>query len=522
MQGPPRDYATPEASPKAPGAKATKHGLSILGAKIFFILSGLLQQALLGRVLGMSGYGALSTALSASSLVYNPVVQSSLQGVSRTVAQNHLHPEQALRRVLRVHLGGAVGVACIFLVGAGPLARALGASHLSSTFTTLSLVLLVYGLYAPLIGALNGSGRLHLQAFFDVLSATLRTVGLVVGAYLGIQLFPSLPSGGALGAASGFVASSAIVLVIAGVLTGTGEKGGTSPTSRQYLGRLLPLFFGQFLLNILFQADALLLRRFAASAALAEHGSEILADPFVGAYRAAQLFSFLPYQLLSSVTLVLFPLLARAQSEQDGKTVALYVAQGMRLSLVALGAMLSVLIAFPSALLRLVYGADAAMLGAPALTVLGPSLGLLAVLGVLTTCLNGLGQERKTMMSMFVAVLTVLVAATVFTRSVPLGSELLVRTALGTGLALLLATGVAGWFLYKEVGAWVRIPSVARILLTIALAGALGRALQPDRTWLVVPLSAVVFLVYVGGLIALGEIGKADLASFRARSRRSG
>ena len=41
------------------------------------------------------------------------------------------------------------------------------------------------------------------------------------------------------------------------------------------------------------------------------------ADALAGAYGVAQLFCFLPYQLLLSVTFVLFPLLASAKRETD-------------------------------------------------------------------------------------------------------------------------------------------------------------------------------------------------------------
>ena len=38
--------------------------------------------------------------------------------------------------------------------------------------------MVLYGVYAPLIGALNGQRRFFAQAGFDILAATLRTVGL--------------------------------------------------------------------------------------------------------------------------------------------------------------------------------------------------------------------------------------------------------------------------------------------------------------------------------------------------------
>jgi len=501
----------------------------------------------------MGGYGALSTALSACSIVYNPLVQASLQGVGRVVAQAEHDREQALRRTLRVHAAIALVFSCVFFLVAPTLAKAIGAPHLSKTLRLLSCVLLVYGLYAPLIGAFNGQGRLHLQAFFDVLSAALRSVGLVVGACFGYHFTNGTSEGGAFGASLGFCLSSSLVLIVAAFVAGVVRTGGlpepvqaelsqserdqaelsqaergqleqsqaksSLPSAAEYTRRLLPLLLGHLLLNLLFQADGLLVRRFAASAAVAAGFSELAADPYVGAYRAAQLFSFLPYQLLSSITLVLFPILARAQVRGGKAEVAHYVAQGSRLALVLLGAMLSALVAFPSALVRLVYGADAALLGGPTLAVLGPCLGLLALLGLITSCLNGLGHERKTFLAVAVAVGSVLAISTLATRGVPLGPELLIRTALGTGVGLLAATLLAGLFLYREVGPWLRLGTLCKVTLGILGAGLLGRSFAPERALAVLWLGPVVLALYVGVLVATGELKYREMREFLARPR---
>ena len=83
---------------------AGRGGLAITFAKVYFILLGLVQQILLPRVLGMGGYGALSRALSVSSIAYNPVVTTSIQGVSRAVAaSSEAEQPHTIRRVVKVH-----------------------------------------------------------------------------------------------------------------------------------------------------------------------------------------------------------------------------------------------------------------------------------------------------------------------------------------------------------------------------------------------------------------------------------
>jgi stage V sporulation protein B len=399
------------------GRRTGRGGLAVTAAKVYFILTGLVQQIALKGVLGLEGYGALSTALGTASIAYNPVVGASIQGVSHAVATaSQAEQAAALRRTLRVHalLAGLVGSA--FFLLAPTAGRVMGAPHVIAALRLLALVLLVYGLYAPLVGVLNGRTQFGSQAALDALAATLRTLGLIGGAlWLGRSgLVGSGETSGVEGATLGFAISAALELVVAvarvraghggaravaapsTVAHGSGAQSGeTGRSVRDYLRYLLPILAGQVLLNLLFQADALLLRRFAADAALAAGLHATAADPLIGAYRAAQLFCFLPYQLVLSVSLVIFPVLARAHARGNRSEVALYVRQGTRLGLVVSGLLVSVTAGLPGPLLKLVFGSDAARIGADAMTLLSPGLGTLAVLGVLTAVLNGLGAPRQ-------------------------------------------------------------------------------------------------------------------------------
>src|SRR3954470_22363604 len=96
-----------EPSKEAPDAthaqKAGRGGLAVLAAKVFFIGTGLIQQALLPRAIGLADYGALSRVLAVSNVFNNVVVASSTQGVSRTVAAAGTAEREALRATLRVH-----------------------------------------------------------------------------------------------------------------------------------------------------------------------------------------------------------------------------------------------------------------------------------------------------------------------------------------------------------------------------------------------------------------------------------
>lgn len=513
--------AEPSPGAEAPnaGQRAGRGGIAVTGAKIYFILAGLVQQVALKHALGLEGYGALSSALAAASIVYNPIVSASIQGVSHAVATA---PDgrraRVVRRTLAVHGLLALGLGVAFFALAPSLGELTGAGHIVTALRVLSAVLVIYGLYAPLVGALNGQTRFVTQAGLDALAATLRTLGLIGGA-VALARWGSPEFGGVEGAALGFALSSLLVLLVALRKVGTGSSQlGTNESSTQsdtasrsrYLRYIWPILVGQVLLNLLFQADQLLLRRFSADAALRAGLQATAADPLVGAYRATQLFCFLPYQLVISVSIVLFPLLARAHRDADRAALARYVRQGMRLAMIAGGMIVSVTSGLARPLLRLVFGAEAALLAAAPMQVLALGLGNLALLGVLTAVLNSLEQQRSSLVVTGLACLLVVGLCLGRVQGLPFGPELLWQTALATSSALLVATLVAAWLVRRAAGAVVAPATVLRVLCALAAAMGVAR-LFPALPPLATPvLSALVGASYLLALVVLRELKASD------------
>jgi len=508
---------SPGAEAPDAGQRAGRGGIAVTGAKIYFILTGLVQQVALKQALGLEGYGALSSALAAASIVYNPIVAASIQGVSHAVATApDARRARVLRRTLQVHGLVALGLGGGFFALAPSLGELTGAEHIVAALRVLSAVLVIYGLYAPLVGALNGQTRFVSQAGLDALAATLRTLGLIGGA-CALGRWGSPEFGAVEGAALGFALSSLLVLLVALRKVGIGSRpsvdssiGSGSSSSSRYLRYIWPILAGQVLLNLLFQADQLLLRRFSADAAVRAGLEATAADPLVGAYRATQLFCFLPYQLVISVSIVLFPMLARAHRDADREALGRYVRQGMRLALIGGGLIVSVTCGLASPLLRLVFGSEAALLAAAPMQLLALGLGNLALLGLLTAVLNSLEQQRSSLIVTGLACLLVVGLCLARVRGSPFGPELLWNTALATSSALLLATLVAAWLVRRAAGAVVAPATVLRVLL--ALAAAIGGArLLPSLPPLATPLlSLLVAASYLLALIALRELDGSD------------
>ncbi len=493
--------------------RAGRGGVAVLAAKVFFVGSGLLQQVLLPWAVGLAGYGALARVLAPASILNNVVIASSVQGVSRVVARSLGREREAFRSVVRVHLPLALALAVGFGVMAPAFAAFQGAPHIAPPLAVMALVVLLYGTYAPLIGLLNGRGEFTRQAGLDISFAVLRT-GFMVGVG---WLFVRRAWAGVTGAALGFVIAAACIIPLAAHLAlplRSSDEGPCGPTlsARSYLAELWPLAAAQFCTNAVMQVDITMLGHFLSARA----SSVTVADEWVGVYRACQLFAFLPYQLLLSITQVLFPMLARARAEGDDARVRLYVERGARLAALASGLMVSVLVAMPASVLRFAYAPEIAERGAPTLRILALGQGAYTMLAIATTILASLGRERRAFQITLGALAAVLLACVALASQATFGEMQLQATALGTTIGLTLTLVAAALQVRHVTGGFVPMATAARVLFALAVASAAG-SFMPPLGRLLTPLAAVgVAVAYVAVLAASRELTRDDVHALRA------
>ncbi len=492
--------------------------MAILGAKLFFLVAGFVQQPLLRIAVGLNDFGGLAQALIVANTVNNVVVASGTQGVSRAVAQAKGQEDAALRAVLRVHVPLALVVAGAMIAAAPIYARFERAEDVVAPLCVLAGVALLYGLYAPLIGYLNGRSRFGRQALLDVTFAFLRTAGLVGFGYA----FVKNGASGVLGTTVGWVAATAAVLPLAARSTGLGRRlrRGASPptgvpTGRAYLAMLGPIAGAQLCTNVLMQIDIALLGRFlsvrALSVGLSAAAQRDVVKQWLAIYKECQTFAFLPYQLLFSVTLVLFPVVARARADKDEAAVRAYVGRGARLAAIFCGLLVGVVVAMPESMLAFAYGTADAARGADVLRTMAIAQAAFAMLGIATTILTSLARERTAAFVTLAAVLAVAIGCWIIVPGAELGRAQLVRSAAASGAALVTTLVVAAGIVRAEAGAFVPWATVARVGFALAACVAVGLFL-PRVPRLATPLVAlVVGAAYLALLVVTREIGRDDL-----------
>jgi stage V sporulation protein B len=503
---------------------AGRGGLAVLGAKVFFLVVGFVQQPLLRLAVGLSDFGGLAQALVVANTVNNVVVASGTQGVSRAVAGAPGHEAEALRGALRVHVPIAIAVAGAMVIAAPLYATFEHASDVIPPLLVLAGVALLYGLYAPLIGALNGTRRFGRQAALDVTFATLRTVGLIGFGYA----FARRGMSGVLGTTLGWVAAAACIVPLAARATGLGAPLPPGPrppgvqTGRAYFAMLLPIAGAQLCTNALLQMDIALLGRFLSQGVAAGADPEAqrqAVKAWVAIYKECQTFAFLPYQLLFSVTLILFPMLARARAEGDEVAVRTYVARGARLAAIFGGLLVCVVVAMPASMLSFAYGKADAVRGADVLRLMVLGQGAFTMLGIATTVLTSLGRERSAAVVTLGAVVAVALACVLLVSGAPFGHTQLIRSAEATGVAMAVSLVIAGTLVRAHAGAFVPLTTAARVGIALAACTALG-FVMPCFGRLATPLVALAVAAIYGGLLVItGEVSRADLAMVRSLRR---
>ncbi|AKT42531.1 lipopolysaccharide biosynthesis protein [Chondromyces crocatus] len=516
----PSPASSPPPAPSPTTARAAgRGGLAIAVAKVSFILFGFIQQLLLPWLLGVDGYGALSIVLADVSVVNNVIVATGIQGVSRAVASAPPGEVQhAFARALRLHAALAVAVATAFFFAAPHIAAFVKAPHVTLPLQVTSGVILLYGTYAPLVGALNGQRRFIPQAALDIAYGAIRLLAIAAGAILFIRAGHS----GVLGATAGFVTAAAIIVPIALLTTGIGKPGHGGTSARDHLAYLLPLAVSQAFLNLLMQTDLNLFRRTVGQAATDLALTGQAADALTGAYRGMQLFSFLPYQLLMSVSFILFPLLAQAHAGGDTDAVRRYTRTGVRIAMLLTGLLCAPIAGLGPHVLRMAFPEEIWTQGGTALRVHALGMGAFAILGIFCAALTSLRRERWTATLTGIAVALVAMGCLYAVPRAPFGPQMLLHSALATGAALTLAALVAAALVRFLVGEVVALAVPLRVVAAVAITIALGTQL-PWLGKLLVPLEAALLgAIYLALLTLFGEIGRADLALVKqAFGRRS-
>ncbi len=488
--------------------------MSIAGAKIFFIVTGYAVQLLLPRIFGEAKeFGLYSAAMSGVSIFNNVLIVATIQSVSKFVSEDERNAAVTLRQALRVQtlVGGSLAVTLFVLAPA--ISRVLLDEQLTPLLRVASAMVFAYGLYAAIVGNLNGRHLFGKQARLDITFSTLRTTGILAGAAIGL---------GAVGAVIGFATAAASILSIALIWVGWGRPG-KGVALRRWIGFMAPIWTYQVCLNGILLIDIQVLKRTATEIALMSATTAQVAvdvaNQYVGYYRAAQTFAFVPYQLVISMTFIVFPMISKATSLGDRDAARSTIQNAMRLSLVLLLSVAAPISGAAEGVVRLAYPADY-VAGAPALAILIFGVAAFALFAVAATAISGAGQPSLAAGIAGVALLAVVVANRLLILRAGLGSDTLAAAATGTAIGMMVALAGSALAIHFLFGVFIPVLTWVRAALAAGVGYVVAAAVPHTSPVLALAALAIGFAGVLGTLIATRELSPQDWHALRRIVRR--
>lgn len=504
-------------------------------AKMYFIVTAYGIHVVLPRLLSAEEFGLYSTTISFASILNNVLIAATVQSVSKFVSEDESKAPFTLRQGLRIQTAvGAILALTVFFA-----APAFGALQRDAAVVPLvritSLVLLVYALYGVAVGALNGMHRFGAQAKLDMGFSTLRMLAILGGAGLAGHYFGI---SGVAGAVGGFALAATSILLIALATVGLGRTGEERPI-KQWLSFIMPVWLYQGCLNGILLIDALVLKPTVAGLAM-EGGADAqqaasIASSYVGMYSAGQRFAFVPYQLLLSLTFIVFPMVSRAVSSGDNDAAQRTLATANRFALIVLMLLAVPISGAAEGVVGLVYTPDYYP-GAASLRVLIFGAAMLALFVVNATALSGSGKPGLAAVIGGLGLVTVIVGNVALLRATGLGENLaaaaptLAAGAAGTSLGMGLAMVLSAVVVYQRFGTWLPWATVVRGAIATAVGFTVARLIQGGGSWHV-PMIAPGLWPTLGALVGSGiavlitligtrELGAADWQAVRQVARR--
>jgi stage V sporulation protein B len=486
----------------ADGATAARGAVFISIAKIYFMLSGFVQQVLLPRFLGLADFGAFAVVNNVISIVNNTVVGATIQSVSKFTAENDARAEAVQRAGVRMQVVLGAVLALVLFWGAPFIAAFVHAERYTTALRIAALIPFLYAIYAVFVGSANGLRQFRTQATFDIGFSTSKTILL-----LGLAALWRVN-----GAFIGFASAAAFILVVASRVMRLPPSAERFPQGRlvRYMGAVV--IYGM-LLNLALSYDLPILRHFAGAA-----GAGVVEA--VGAqYAALRNLALLPYQALIVVTFVIFPLISRATFAEDREATRLYVTQTLRYAVILVALMGIALAARPAALLGVIYPA-AYVAGAPAMPILVAAECCLALLGVACSILNAAGRTRASVLLVALTVVCGTAAAALLVPRAAPGAPMLVAAASATAFGMVVGFVASAVYLQTSLGGTPPPATLGRVALAIAAGLAVGRFVPGHGRIVGLAAIALAVVAYVVVLLVTGELGPEDRAKLGRMLRR--
>ena len=481
-----------QGTPKDVTAVAGRGAAYITIAKIWFMVSGYGIYFALPRLLTPEQFGLYQVVISVVSIVNAVVITGTYQAVSKYVSQEPEKADSVKNAALKVQVLVGGGLSLGFCLLAPLLAWYLRDSRLVNYFRLAAAITFFYSFYSVFTGYFNGQKLFLKQASLDMTYSTLKAVFIVTLAWLGY---------GAAGGVGGFaLAAAGITFISAFAARGAGKTGeiGSFELFRFQAYLLLSIL----VINGLQKADIILVK------ALSAGGVEV-ASQNAGYYGAAVNVANITYQIIISVTFVIFPLISEASFREERQRTAGYISTTLRYTLMIMVGTATVFSANSARILGIIYP-PGYQSGATALSIIAYGALFYGLLYVMVTIISASGRP---LVSLGISGAALLANVALNYGLIPWKG--LSGAATGATAAMLLGVVIAGSFLRVKYGTLLPAASILRILLSAAVVYGLSLILPHGSKIIGLAELSAVSILFVVCLLVTGELGRAEVLALR-------
>jgi stage V sporulation protein B len=466
--------------------------LYITAAKAWFMVSGYAIYFSLPRLISTEQFGLYQVVIGVVSVVNAVLIIGTSQTVSKYVSQEPDKAESIKAGALRaqVIVGGLVST-CFFLLSP-VMASYLNDSRLTGYFRLASAIPLFYSFYAVFTGYFNGKKQFLKQASIDMTYSTLKATFIVLLAWFGYGVW---------GSVGGFALAAGSILVIASIAA-RGGGGGERVAVRGLFAFQFYLLASTLIINLLQKTDLILVKALSSS-------DRTAAALNAGYYGAAVNVANITFQIIVSITFVIFPLVSEATFNKEVSRTRVYVANTLRAVMIIMIPVATIFSANAASILGLVYPADYRC-ASSALSILAFGALLFGLLYVMTTVITASGRPLVTLA---LGAGSLLANATLDFFWIPRYGI----SGAAAGVVASMLVGVVGSVIYLSLtyGQLFSVWSLIRLGGSAGIIYVLSLSFAPESKLLTLVKLAALLVLFPLLLLIAGEIKKSDLAALR-------
>ena len=482
------EESKPRASADSIAALAGRGTIYITAAKIWFMVSGYGIAVTLAYLLTVEDYGIYRVVINTVSIINAVIVTGTYQTVSKYVSQEPENADSIKWKALglQLYVGGAATLG--FFLLAPVTAALLNDSRLTGWLRLASLITLSYAFYSVYTGYFNGKRQFGTQAGLDITYSTLKLAFIVFLAWLGF---------GVTGSVAGFALAAASVLATSAIIARGSNRKGEARAGQLFRFQSYVLLF-TFVITLLQRVDLMLIKALSSPDATT-------ASENAGYYSAALDIANLTYQIVVSVTFVVFPLVSQSTFADDRARTQGYISNTLRYTLMVMALTATLFSCLAAGVLRVIYR-EAYQAAGPALRIVAFGMLFFGLLYVVTTIISASGQPK---VSLALGIVTLVVSTGLNALLIPLYG--LPGAATATTVSMLIGSLLASAYIWRKFRALMSFVSLARITGSAVAIYAASLLFSPASKLLIIGQLIALSLAYVVALVLTGELGRDDL-----------